>query len=263
MEKFYHLFCLACLLSSVLWTIKGTYYVKPTGRYEIAEIPLPSSVIEQINKNNMQATLNPVQVTPTVVPTSATKNVQLPQALAPASSQPCSPPPTCPCPCPQPSSSGNPLYLRPLPKIHKQTNSHCPSLCICLCIGGSFTPNPPAPIQPLSNASGPNPVVASPLISQIATLPSSATSASKSTPTISATSSANSVNCPGFVGCSFSESPVISFSRTIQTGSSATPGPSLIPPMLPVAQVQTGSSAKPGPTLIPPMLPVDQGSKQT
>ncbi|XP_020629399.1 uncharacterized protein LOC110066516 isoform X2 [Orbicella faveolata] len=147
MERFYHLFCLACLLSSVLWTIKGTYYVKPTGRYEITEIPLPSSVIEQINKNNMQATLNPGQVTPTVVPTSATKNVQLPQALGP--------------------------------------------------------------------------------------------------------------------GCSFSESPVISFSRTIQTGSSATPGPSLIPPMLPVAQVQTGSSAKPGPTLIPPMLPVDQGSKQT
>ena len=46
------------------------------GRYEITEIPLPSSVIEQINKNNMQATLNPGQVTPTGVPTSATKNIQ-------------------------------------------------------------------------------------------------------------------------------------------------------------------------------------------
>lgn len=187
----------------------------------------------------MKATLNPSQVTPTGVPTSATKNVQLPQALGPASSQPCSPPPTCPCPCPQPSSSGNPLYLRPLPKINKQTNSPCPSLCICLCIGGSFTANPPVPIHPLSNANGHNPVVASPLTSQIAAEPSNATL--KSTPTISATSSANSANCPGIVGCSFSRSPVISFSRTIQTGSSATPGP----------------------TLIPPMLPVDQGQKQT
>lgn len=31
----------------------------------------------------MKATLNPSQVTPTGVPTSATKNVQLPQALGP------------------------------------------------------------------------------------------------------------------------------------------------------------------------------------
>lgn len=54
-----------------------------SGRYEITEIPLPSSVIEQINKNNMKATLNPSHVTPTGVPTSATKNVQLPQALGP------------------------------------------------------------------------------------------------------------------------------------------------------------------------------------
>lgn len=53
------------------------------GRYEITEIPLPSSVIDQINKNNIQATLNPGQVTPTGVPTSATKNVQLPQAPRP------------------------------------------------------------------------------------------------------------------------------------------------------------------------------------
>lgn len=202
------------------------------GRYEITEIPLPSSVIEQINKNNRKATLNPGLVTPTGVPMSATKNVQLPQAPGQGSSQPCPPPPTCPCPCPQPSSSGNPLYLRPLPKINKQTNLLCPSFCICLCIGGSFTPN--TPIHPLSNASGPNPVVASHLTSQITVEPSIATSASKSTPTISATSSANSANCPGIVGCSFYRSPVISFSRTIQTGSSTTPGPTLIPPMLPV-----------------------------
>lgn len=53
------------------------------GRYEITEIPLPSSVIDQINKNNIQATLNPGQVTPTGVPTSATKNVQLPQVPRP------------------------------------------------------------------------------------------------------------------------------------------------------------------------------------
>ena len=61
-------------------------------------------------------------------------------------------------------------------------------------------PNPPAPIQPPSNASGASPVVASHLTSQITTLPSSATSASKSTPTISATSSANYMNCPGIEG---------------------------------------------------------------
>ena len=46
-----------------------------SGRYEITEIPLPSSVIEQINKNNMEATLSPGQVTPSGVPTATTKNV--------------------------------------------------------------------------------------------------------------------------------------------------------------------------------------------
>lgn len=51
------------------------------GRYEITEIPLPSSVIEQINKNNVQATPNPGQVTPSGVPieTAVTRIVQLPQ----------------------------------------------------------------------------------------------------------------------------------------------------------------------------------------
>ncbi|KAL9964829.1 hypothetical protein ACROYT_G028519 [Oculina patagonica] len=240
MEGFYHFVCLACLLSSVLWTVKGTYYVKPTGRYEITEIPLPSSVIEQINKNN-------VQVTPTGVSIQTVAIEQLPQAPQPAAPpQPCPPPSTCPCPCPQPSSSGNPLYLRPLPKTNNETNAHCASLCICLCIGGSFPPgvSPPIPVQPpKSNATGPNPVVTSPLLNRSATTPlSSASSATKSTPSILTTSSsishqtANTVTCPGIAGCSSSRSPEVSFSRTTQTGSSATPAPTLIPPMLPVAQ---------------------------
>ncbi len=46
------------------------------GRYEITEIPLPSSVIEQINKNN-------VQVTPTGVSIQTVAIEQLPQAPQP------------------------------------------------------------------------------------------------------------------------------------------------------------------------------------
>jgi len=58
------------------------YFFLP-GRYEITEIPLPSSVIEQINRNNMQSILNPGQVTPTGVPASSTKNVDLLQTPGP------------------------------------------------------------------------------------------------------------------------------------------------------------------------------------
>ena len=77
--------CGNVLISSI--SVRQCFYIVwfPffSGQYEITEIPLPSSVIDQINKNNMKATLNPGQVTPTGVPTSITKNVQLPQAPGP------------------------------------------------------------------------------------------------------------------------------------------------------------------------------------
>lgn len=76
----WHCFYLVHFIEAVFLCCVVSFF---SGRYEITEIPLPSSVIEQINKNNMKATLNPSQVTPTGVPTSATKNVQLLQAPGP------------------------------------------------------------------------------------------------------------------------------------------------------------------------------------
>ncbi|KAJ7381353.1 hypothetical protein OS493_001480 [Desmophyllum pertusum] len=200
--------------------MQDRFWSSTISRYEITEIPLPSSVIEQINKNNVQATPNPGQVTPSGVPieTAVTRIVQLPQ---PAPLQPCPLPSPCPCPCPPPPSSGNALNLRLLPKTNNQSNAHCTSMCICLCISGSFPsrvspPNTSAPSsEPNSNAIGAIPVVTSPLSNRIGTtLLSSAPSASKSTPTISATSGSISVTCPGLSGCVSSGNPVISFSRT-------------------------------------------------
>lgn len=32
MKRFLHIACFACLLFSLLWTVKGAYYLKPTGK---------------------------------------------------------------------------------------------------------------------------------------------------------------------------------------------------------------------------------------
>lgn len=121
--------------------------------------------------------------------------------IAAASSQPCPAPSTCPCPCPQPS--GNSLYLRPLPKTDNGPISHCPALCICLCIGGLSPPGVPL-LPPKTNITAPNPEVASPQPSRLpTTLLPSTSSVSKATTSVSTTLSSmgvNTVTCPGIAG---------------------------------------------------------------
>ncbi|XP_022796186.1 uncharacterized protein LOC111334650 isoform X2 [Stylophora pistillata] len=197
MEKYFHLIHFACLISSLLWNVKGAYYLKPTGRFEITEIPLPSSVIEQINKNTASVTPNPSRINATGVQivTAVTRISNTSQVPKPAASQqPCPTTPTCSCPCPKPSLSSNPLSLRPLPS--QNNNTWCTSVCICLCIGGA-----PVPIQPPTAESKgkaalttPNLKVTSPMSNR------STTAVPSSTPTISKMSRSVSNVCPETAG---------------------------------------------------------------
>ncbi|XP_068686646.1 uncharacterized protein [Montipora foliosa] len=138
--------CQICALHFVLWSVNGTYYVKPTGRYEISETPLPTSVIEQIQKN--QFTLVQGLVSPTGALVQTATATPLPKAPMPG----CPAPSTCPCPCPQPSSGIHPSALRLIPNTGN-SSQNCPHLCICICVGviSPKTVKPSSPGKPLDS----------------------------------------------------------------------------------------------------------------
>ncbi|XP_027058832.1 mucin-2-like isoform X1 [Pocillopora damicornis] len=230
MEKIFYYIHVACLLSSLLWNVKGAYYLKPTGRFEITEIPLPSSVIEQINGTNVSVTPNPGQINATgvriVTVTRISNTSQVPKPAG--SQQPCPTTPVCSCPCQKPPMSGKPPSLQPLPPKNDSINTWCTSVCICLCIGGSPVPiQPPTESTSKANVATLNLVVTSPLSNRITTaVPSS-------TPTIINKSRSTSITCPETAVCSTSETN-LSSSRTSQSRLSVTLSPTLTQPMLPV-----------------------------